>query len=289
MDRMTEPVFQPRLRADGSLDPECLERMGPDWLTGWMRDRLGGRDPWFPLDRRSDEAPETLIVGLVRSLGSGHPLVPLLARAARNLLDEAGAVAPSPPLYLPSLLRLCQQVALPATASWFTAELAMLANRPDVFAVRWPDPDLIDEILFAALRQSPGWPGSPARPAWEVLLERPESATFALSALGSSLEQQVPHLAAWWKACPREERDLELSQLVFEALTTEGEDTLRSVLAQTPSLPRDLQRAIDRELRAHGAKPAFAGAKRRTKSVWDPLKDSGLRREILLERDQRAA
>jgi hypothetical protein len=272
---MTEPTFQLRLRADGRLDPESLERMGPDRLTSWMRERLSGYDPWLPLDRRSDEDPETLIVGLVRDLGSGHPLVPLLGRAARHLLDEILS-APSPPPYLASLLRLCQQVALPPTGSWFTAELKELAQKPEVLA-DWP-PGLADEVLFAALRQSPGWPGSPARSTWEALLRRPESATFALSALGTSLQQQVPHLAVWWRACPRDERDRELEQLVFEAVTVEGPEAARILLAQAPSLPPDLKSAIDRELRAQGARPAFASAGKPPNS----LKNSGWRRDLLL-------
>jgi hypothetical protein len=250
---MTKPVFEPRLRPDGSLDPECLERMGPDWLTGWMRQRLDGRDPWLPLDRRSDEDPEALLVGLLRDLGPGHPLVPLVGRVARRLLHEAGAAAPEVPPYFRSLLRLCQQITLPSTAAWFTAELKALAERPEEFAYHWPDKKQAREILFAALRQSPGWPGSPARPAWEVLLTRPEGTTSALLALATSVQQQALHLADWWRACPREEREIELRQLIFEALTTE--DELRAALASQCSLPPDLKEAIDRELAALGARP----------------------------------
>ncbi|MFY9824723.1 MAG: hypothetical protein WAM82_25320 [Thermoanaerobaculia bacterium] len=254
---MSEPVFQPSRRADGTLDPECLERMGPDWLTGWMRERLSGRDPWFPLDRRSDEDPESFIVGLLRGLGTGHPLVPLLGRVARRLLEEAEAAAAAPPAYLRPLLRLCQQTALPATAAWFAAELETLAAKPETFASRWPERALADEILFAALRQSPGWLGSPARQAWETLLTRPETTTFALSALGTSLQEQVSHIAVWWEACPKEEREMELSQLIFAAVTAEGPDEARDVLAHASSFPPELRHAIDRELQANGVRPVF--------------------------------
>ena len=250
---MTEPLFEPRLLTDGSLDPDSLERMGPDRLTDWMRNRLGGRDPWFPLDRRSDEDPEMIYVGLLRGIGSGHPLVPLLGRAARRLLDEAAAAAPSSPPWFRPLLRLCQQAALPATGAWFAAELERLAEKPESFASRWPERDLAGEILFAALRQSPGWPGSPARPAWEALLARPETTTFALSALGTSLQQQVAHLRAWWEACPQEERDLELSQLIFEALTAEGAEAARGSHTGRSSLSSGV---------ANGHRPGVAGPRR---------------------------
>jgi hypothetical protein len=250
---MTEPVFQPRLLADGSLDPECLERMGPDWLTHWMRQRLSGQDPWFPIDRCLDEDPEALIVGLVRGLGSDHPLVPLLGRGTRRLLDETSAEPPQPHSYLRPLLRLCQQVALPETGAWFTAELETLAERPEVFAARWPEQGLTEEILFAALRQSPGWPGSSARRAWESLLTRPESTTFALSALGISFHQTVAHLGVWWRTCPLKERDLEFSQLISEALATEGSTGVKAAFGKnSSSFPPDLQDVIARELQAHG-------------------------------------
>jgi hypothetical protein len=269
---VSEPLFQPRLLADGRLDPECLELMSPDWLTGWMRERFSGRDPWFPLDRRSDEDPETLIVGLLRDLGSGHPLVPLLGRVARRLLDEAAATAPALPPYLRPLLRLCQQTALPATAAWFAAELETLAERPETFGSRWPERELADEILFAALRQAPGWPGSPARPAWEALLTQPETTTFALAALGTSLQQQISHLAVWWEACPQEERETELSQLIFAAVSAEGPDQARDILSKAHSLPPELRHVIDLELQANGARPVFAGRE------LQPLIGSGLQK-----------
>lgn len=267
---MSEPLFQPRLKADGRLDPECLEPMSPDWLAGWLRERFSGRDPWFPLDRRSDEDPETLIVGLLRDLGSGHPLVPRMGRAARRLLDEAKAAAPSPPPWFRPLLRLCQQTALPPTGSWFTAELETLAEQPETFAGRWPEREMVDEILFAGLRQSPGWPGNPARPAWKTLLARPETTTFAFAALGTSLRQQVSHLAVWWEACPQDEREIELSQLIFAAVNAEGPDQARDILSRARSLPPELRYAIDQELQSNGARPVFI-------SGWQPpLTGSGL-------------
>jgi hypothetical protein len=278
---MTELTFEPRLRADGILDPESLERVGLVAVTDWMRERLSGRDPWVPIDRRSDEDPEALIVATLRGLGSGHPVSSLLARAARQLLEEASAASPVPPAYFRPLLRLCQQTALPATASWFVAEITSFAEQPEEFVARWPEDRFRNEILFAALRQSPGWPGSPSRSAWETLLSRPESATQALSTLGTSLEQQAAHLAVWWRACPPDDRDLELSQLIFEALTTEGEESVRIGLSRVNDLPPDLQSAINRELRANGARSLFASAERRASRIPNSLKNAGLKREYM--------
>jgi hypothetical protein len=256
--------------------------MGPDWLANWIRDRLSGRDPWFPIDRRSDEDPESLIVGLLRNLGLGHPLVPLVGQAVRHLLVQAGTAAPSVPGYLRPLLRLCQQVTLPPAGPWFLQELKSLAEQPEGFAARWPEEGLINEILFAALRQASGRPESPARAYWESLLNRPQSTTLALSALGSSLQEQVSHLAVWWSVCPREERELELSQFIFEAVT-EGEEEARAILGRVSSLPPDLRAAIDRELEVQGARSVFASSKPVARRSSEILKDAGLRREILLK------
>jgi hypothetical protein len=278
---MTEPVFEPRLRSDGTLDPECLERMGPDWLANWIQDRLSGRDPWFPIDRRSDEDPESLIVGLLRNLGLGHPLVPLVGQAVLHLLSQAGTAAPSAPAYFRPLLRLCQQVALPLTASWFLQELKSLAEQPEGFAARWQEEGLVNEILFAALRQAPGRPGSPARAYWESLLNRPESTTLALSALGTSLQEQVSHLAVWWSVCPREERELELSQFIFEALT-EGEEDARAILGRVP-FPSGLRAALDQELKGYGARPLPVQINSQCKAQSNAFKDAGLQRQYLLE------
>jgi hypothetical protein len=257
--------------------------MSPDWLAGWLRERFSGRDPWFPLDRRSDEDPETLIVGLLRDLGSGHPLVPLVGRAARRLLDEAKAASPSPPPWFSPLLRLCQQTGLAPTGAWFTAELETLAERPETFAGHWPERELADEILFAALRQAPGWPGNPARSTWEALLIRPETATFALSALGTSLQQQVPHLAAWWQACPLDERGIELGQLIFATVSAEGPDQARDILSQARSFPPELRNAIDRELQANGARPVFTGRAQRSLQVSSLQANPGFNRKHLLQ------
>jgi hypothetical protein len=196
-----------------------------------------------------------------------------------HLLAQAGTMAPSTPAYFRPLLRLCQQVALPPTAPWFLQELKSLAEQPESFAARWLEEGLSNEIFFAALRQAPGRPGSPARAHWESLLNLPESTTLALSALGTSMQEQVSHLATWWSACPHEERELELSQLIFEALT-EGEEEARAILGNA-SLPSDLRVAIDRELEAQGSRPVFSSSKRASRQS-NFLNDAGLRREYLL-------
>jgi hypothetical protein len=278
---MTEPLFEPQLKPDGTLDPECLERMGLDWLAGWIQNRLNGSDPWFPIDRRSDEDPESLIVGLLRNLGLAHPLVSLIGQAVRRLLVQADVAALSAPPFLRPLLRLCQQVALPATGPWLLEELKRLVGHPELLA-HSPSKELVNEILFAALRQAPGRPKSPARPYWESLLALPESATLSLSALGTSLQEQVSHLAVWWRACPHEERNLELSQFIFEALL-EGAEETRAFLRAAASLPPDLRVAIDRELEAQGVRPVFAASKQAVQRSSSILKDAGLRREYLLE------
>src|SRR5256885_2029800 len=83
--------------------------------------------------------------------------------AARLLLDVARSTAPTTPVFVGPLLRLCQRVALPETVDWFLEELRVAAERPQDFAARWPERRQRNEVFFAALRQARGdWPGAPA-------------------------------------------------------------------------------------------------------------------------------
>lgn len=254
---MSSPVFRPAFRTDGTLDPECLERAGDRWLTGWLRDRLSGIDPWFPIDARYDEDPEALVIDVVRREGPDHPASVAISRTARTLLDEARAAAPELPRFFPSLLHLCRRVRLHVTASWFLEELAATARDPAAAERRWGSVDRVKEILFAGLEQAPGRLGPPAKESWERLLDVPSFATLGLLGLGSSLRQRMPYLARWWRACPEEDRRRELRYMVYQAVAKEGEAGVQDFLSESPFLPHDLKQALDQELAANGAKRFF--------------------------------
>jgi hypothetical protein len=278
--------FRPTVRDDGSLDPGCLERAGARFVKDWLRDRLGERDPYFPIDTRSGEDPEALVVGLVRDAGTHDAATRLISRAAKDLLSEGRALAPAVPFYFMPLLRLCQQVLLPETSGWFVEELRRLVEHPGESEAKWGNQEDIEQIVYAALIQAPGLPQSASHLLWRTLLERAAYCTVALLALGSSFELRLTHMRTWWRTCISEERDREVRQIIYEALRNEGEDRVRNALiSATETLSNDLQSALDAALRANGMGVVFA------RQQPQPSRDGGhifaiqnaaLRREFIL-------
>jgi hypothetical protein len=259
---MSGPAFEVALREDGSLDPACLERMGERWTAQWLRERLSGRDPYIPIDRRTDEDPEALVVDLLRQEGPSGTCSLAIARAALALLDDARRSAPQIPPYFPALLRLCEQVRMTPTSTWFLDELTALSRDPASVECRWGSAEIIEEILFAARRQTPGLPESPAHDLWLGLLRQPRFATMALLGLGTSFARLVAHLPVWWRTSPPGERSRELGEIVFQALSTEGEDAVRAALAAVgPGWQPELKAAVDREMRANGLTSSLSRVK----------------------------
>jgi hypothetical protein len=255
---MTAPEFQPVYREDGSLDPQCLEDAGRHWLRKWLEGRFSGRDRFFGIDRRTDEDPEALVVHLLQEAGTAHPVTLSISEVLLSLLDQARQAAPDlPPFFLPAL-KVCQQVRLPATASWFNEELAALARGLEAEEARWGGFPIAKEIVYAAIIQSPGMFRAAS---WLLLLKVPRYATLALLGLGQTFEQRLPLLGAWWTSCPAVERQRELDHLVFMALRELGERKVRSLLATqsradawTPRMRVELDSALLRS----GGQAVFA-------------------------------
>ncbi len=252
---MSEAVFQPLVREDGSLDPVSFERMGDSWIESWLRERLSGRDPHFPVDIRAGEDPEAFVVGLLRQAGPVQLATLAISRSVLRLLDEARRFAPQTPPWLIPLLRLCQQVRLDLVFSWFREELQAIASDSDAARQRWGDLRVIRGILLAAVLQAPGRSPSPALEAWQMLLKTAEFSSLALAALGSSFEQKLLYLTDWWNHCPPDRKGRELKYLIYRAL--EQQEPIYILLTQVHSLPPDLCEAIDQELQAQGAQPFF--------------------------------
>jgi hypothetical protein len=277
---MSKPVFRPTTREDGTLDPSCIERMGEDWIEGWLRARFSGSDRFLPIDTRTGEDPEALVIGLLRHAGASHPVTAAVGRVVLRLLDEARRLAPQSPPWWSPLLRLCQQVRIDQAFSWFHEELQRIASDAEAAHRRWSNPRTVRDILFAAVVQAPGRAGSSTLEAWLALLQRPESSSLALAGLGASFEQKLPYLADWWRYCPPEKRSRELGYLIYRAL--DQDEPLATLLNQAPTLPLDLREAIDLELQAQGAQPAFAeqrGSQRGAKAFIN----AGLDRRFLLQ------
>jgi hypothetical protein len=255
---MTTPEFRPIYREDGSLDPQCLEDAGRHWLRKWLEGRFSGRDPFFVIDRRSDEDPEALVVHILQEAGTAHPVTLSISEVLLSLLDHAREVAPDLPSFFFPTLKVCQQVRLPATVSWFNEELAALAHGPEGVEAHWGGFPITKEIVYASVTQLSGLSRAVSYPSWLMLLKIPRYATLALLGLGPTFEQELPWLETWWKSCPSGERQRELDHVFFMALKERGERRVRTMLAaQSNSWPRKLKAAVDSALIRGGGQKFF--------------------------------
>jgi hypothetical protein len=278
--------FAPTINPEGTLEPASLAEMGERWVLSWLRERLAGRDPYLPLDRRSGEDPDALVVGLLRSAGPLEPASRLIGRASLRLLREAEEQAPSPPAFLASLLRICQQARLPDTEEWFAAFVEKLADDAAAVEARWSK-NLLAEIVYAAIQQTRATPGSAGQASWLKLLRLPRFTTYALIALSSSFEAEVEHLAEWWQACPAAERTRELRQRITRAAKLQGDQRLREVLsAKWTVLPAGLRTAIDGVLGKLGM-AALSTCEEEDGHVGRAIRNAALKPELVLQEARR--
>lgn len=283
---MKQKEFKLAFREDGTIDPQCIEQAGLRWVKTWLARRLSGDDPFVPLDKRVDEDPEALIVGLLRDAGLAHPASSLVSKAILSFLDQSAKRAPDVPPFFCNTLRLCQQVRIPDTSAWFTDQLAQIAKAPARAEKRWGGVERTKEIIYAGVVQSPGLPSAASKKAWQALLKIPQYATLALAGLCRSFEDQVAHMKSWWRTCPAEERELELNQMLFTALKTESEKAVLAILKSSgASFPSDLKEAINRALRENGSRVAFSDSveeKYSREALWGAIMGAGQKPEYVL-------
>lgn len=283
---MKQKEFKLTFRDDGTIDPQCIEQAGLRWVKTWLVRRLSGDDPFVPLDKRVDEDPDALVVGLLRDAGLAHPASSLISKAVLSLLDQSAKRAPEVPPYFSNTLRLCQQVRIPDTSTWFTDQLAQIAKAPARAEKRWGGIEGTKEIVYAGAVQAPGLPSAASRKAWQDLLKVPQYATLALTGLCRSFEDQVTHMKPWWRRCPTTERDLELNQMLFTGLKTESEKAVLAILKSSGgSFPADLKEAINRALRENGSRVVFSDSAEQNHSreaLWGAIKGAGQKSQYVL-------
>ena len=283
---MKQKKFKLAFREDGTIDPQCIEQAGLRWVKAWLARRLSGDDPFVPLDKRVDEDPDALVVGLLRDAGLAHPASSLVSKAILSLLDQSAKRAPDVPLFFSNTLRLCQQVRIPDTSTWFTVQLAEIAKAPVRAEKYWGGVEKTKEIISAAAVQSPGLPSDASTKAWQALLKVSQYATLALAGLSRSFEDQVANMKSWWRTCPPEERVLELNQMLFTGLKTESEKAVLAILKSSgASFPTDLKEAINRALRENGSRVAFSdsvGEDYSREALWGAIAGAGQRAEYVL-------
>ena len=149
------------------------------------------------------------------------------------------------------------QTSLTLLSAAVTSQTSLAQNPPAVEA-RW-NKGAVLEILYAALQQARGAPGSTVHAAWRRLLMLPRYTTHALIALSPSFEAEVEHLAIWWEHCPARDRPRELRQRITRAWKTDGEQRLREALSSRwAALPDTIRRSINIILGKLGFAPICA-------------------------------
>jgi len=283
---MKQKEFKLTFRDDGTIDPQCIEEAGLRWVKTWLARRLSGDDPFVPLDKRVDEDPDALVVGLLRDAGLAHPASSLVSKAILSFLDQSAKRAPDLPPFFSNTLRLCQQVRIPDTSPWFTDQLAQIAKAPVRAEKHWGGIERTKEIIYAAAVQSPGLPSAASKKVWQALLKISQYATLALAGLCRSFEDQVAHMKSWWRTCPAEERVLELNQMLFTGLKTESEKAVLGILKSSgESFPTDLKEAINHALRENGSRVVFSDSveeKYSREALWGAITGAGQRAEYVL-------
>ncbi|HTG31668.1 MAG TPA: hypothetical protein VLB76_01960 [Thermoanaerobaculia bacterium] len=254
---MRRAAFIPRLRDNGEVDLSCLEGMGDEWIWNWLKSRLSGDDPHFPIDPRVGEDPEALVVGLLREAGERSGLWRTIARAVRYLLYEASDVIPEVPPFFGPALRICQRCRFTEVEGWFVETLRRLAENSDPLERAWGE-RLVKEITYAAVLQIPGIPTSPARQAWLHLFEDPRYTTIALRGLGASFSQRLSYLPQWWQICARGDREKQVDNMIFTALKVHSFQEICPLLqSQQYRFPYELEVAINDALERYGAARVF--------------------------------
>lgn len=278
---MKKQEFVPRFTKDKRLDPASFSDAGDHAVEAWLKQRLSGHDPFLPLDKRLDEDPEALLVGIVRSCGCQHPGVQVIGRVVGNLLKKTPQSAQKMPGYWGPLLRLCEQVTLPYVSDYFSAELGHFSNEPGKIEKHLGGEAMGRRFAFAALRQAPSFDPENSSSPWLALLKQPAYCTIALMGLGPSFAARVKHLPTWWGACPVQKRERELVYLLRNALSTaEDEVSVLNILRSGGnSFSMDLKHALNRSLKANNATEAFSSPSCVTTPRYNAIHNAGHRYE----------
>ena len=144
----------------------------------------------------------------------------ILVRSFLSLLEKQTRELPIKKTYWPNLLRVCQQIHLPLTATWFARELHLIATDQTAATLKWDSVASTREILFAAVRQCPAARYADALPDWERLLRVRQYSSIGLIGISSNVSDQLQHLSIWWTVSPPESRrSEELKAAYMEGIT----------------------------------------------------------------------
>jgi hypothetical protein len=227
----------------GRLDVRALEQdLSEELLRQWLRDRLRGRDPYWPVDHDNLETPEQVFIDLWHRASPGSMFRELLGRVCRELLQEAWASRRRARWHAP-LLSLVAAIQPPHCAGILNSIVSSIASATD-----HTDTKTDRRWLFAAAAYRP--PQPELVPVWRDLLQHPEYGTVAYRALARDPELGISFLPAYWSALPEEHRSL-LFERAVQRIAGEVEQPLERLRhrAELDGWTTSVRSAVDAALR----------------------------------------
>jgi hypothetical protein len=242
----------------------------------WLTNRAAFRDAKFRIDLKSGEDAEALIVSFLQRRGLSDPASDKLAQALVRILRELDPVV-SPTDVEALALRICQQVYVPRTTSWFVKQLKRIVGNIH----QTLDP-MDDAVARAAVVQAHVTHGGELRPVWAKLLESPRYATIALHGLTRTWAQQTALLDVWWSNASARVRERELRYMLKSALREHGATEVVSVCrGHVTRWSPVLREAVDRIIESEGYMRPFRVSQQ--SALKNALDGAARRPELVLE------
>lgn len=199
-----------RVAPNGKLDVDSLEhsalQAGDVKVTEWIRARLAGHDPYRSLGDM--EAPESLLVAILRQLSVERPLRQMIERSLGELIDEA---LHSPPAFLNELLWLVR-LSTPESCRPALERIACERRFTDVARAARQD--------CAWLSTAAAYTGKTLQAAWLEILEKRLDGPhvhIAYLAVARDPELALVHLPALLHALSDDERTVLIGEELKDA------------------------------------------------------------------------
>ncbi len=140
--------------------------------------------------------------------------------------------------YFSQLFHLCDYFGVRQIRDFLQQELSLLSSTPNLFATKWQSHDTRRKIVLLCARhlkiQFTVRSRSKLAAMWSKVADIPEYSNMALVAYGGSISRTVPILETWWRASPRDVRDVTLGQLIAADENNLNVNKWNELLSQIP-------------------------------------------------------
>lgn len=196
----TSSALDVRTTKDGHVDLDRLERTAnPSKIKRWIKLRLCGQDPYWPVNHQDMEPPHALFVLLAERSGPKGLTRALIEQSLVQLLPEVRANNP------PWRGELLQLVRIIRPASGFTLLATILQERH-----RFPSEQIDDRADIDWLLTVAAYPSDSLYRLWLEILKKPDPRhrTIAYRALAQDWQLALEYLLDFERALRSEDRSI---------------------------------------------------------------------------------